>query len=61
MNFLVLLLKILPWVGLGKKVVEETVEAIETKQAPDMNDIIETIETLPGAPTLGNDKEKKSA
>lgn len=58
MNPLFLLLKILPWIGFGKKVVEETVEAIETKQAPDMNDVFETIETLPGGEVV---KEIKKA
>lgn len=57
MNPLFLLLKILPWIGFGKKVVEETVEAIETKQTPDMNDVLETIETLPGVPPMSGDKK----
>lgn len=57
MNILIFLAKILPWIGFGKKIAEETKEAIETKQWPDKTDLIETIETLPGGSFVKDDKK----
>lgn len=45
------LIKYLPWLPFGKKVIEETVESIHDKELPTKEEFREIVETIPGAPS----------